>query len=74
VLLDRFIPKLPGRPRITYYKKYEAEEATKRIASMYNVSLREASQYLELFKAQMGNEVYEWLGIDLKKDKNGSDI
>jgi len=72
-LLDRFIPKLPGKPRITYYKKPEIEEACKRIGIMYNVSMREASQYLELFKVQMGDDVYAWLGIDIKEVRNGSD-
>ena len=71
ILLDRFIPKLPGKPRITYYKKPVVEEACTRIAKMYNVSTREASQYLELFKVQMGDDIYGWLGIETKKETNG---
>jgi hypothetical protein len=69
VLLDRFIPKMLGKPRVTYYKKPVVEEACQRIAKMYNCSTRDASQYFELFKAQMGEEVYGWLGIE-KKEKN----
>jgi len=64
VLLDRFIPKMPGKPRITYYKKPATEEACSRIALMYNISVREASQYLELLKVKMGDEVYTYLGIN----------
>ena len=69
ILLDRFIPKMLGKPHITYYKKPEIEEACNRIAKMYNVSVREANQYLELFKIQMGNKIYSYLGID-KEEKN----
>ena len=68
-LLDRFIPKMLGKPYITYYKKPIVEEACQRIAKMYNCSNREASQYFELFKIQMGNEVYEWLGLEVKTEK-----
>jgi hypothetical protein len=64
ILLDRFIPKMLGKPRITYYKKPVIEEACSRVARMYNVSTKEASQYLELFKVQMGDEVYNWLGVE----------
>ena len=69
VLLDRFIPKMAGKPRITYFKKPVIEEACKRLAIMYNISHREAYQYFELIKTQMGDEIYEWLGIN-REDKH----
>jgi len=72
VLLDRFIPKMYGKPLFKYVKRNKAEldeEACRRIAKMYGVSSREAYQYLELMKAQM-DDVYSLLGIEAKEKKN----